>query len=136
MATMTTAVQESTVGEGLAAGCIANGVVAVSANKQYTESSFVNAWREWRCANQFPAIHASQSRNDLRMIVTKSSRRRGRIVEWNVSQTWEPVLLGEFDPQDVADILAEHCEVTLQDWKNLADAFTTGMGEERITRAE
>jgi hypothetical protein len=69
MATMTTTFQESTVGEGLAAGCIANGVVAVSANKQYKESSFVNAWRDWRCANQFPAVHASLARNDLRTIV-------------------------------------------------------------------
>lgn len=50
---MTKAMQETTVGEGLALGCLSLGIIAVTSNKMDVEFAFGRAWRNWPQADRF-----------------------------------------------------------------------------------
>ena len=50
------ATQETSVGEGLALGCIALGVSSVMGSKMDVESGFRHAWSNWSYRSLFPTI--------------------------------------------------------------------------------
>lgn len=68
--------QQTTVGEGLAVGCLALGVVGVTTEKMAVEFAFRKAWRSWAYAVRFPVINAGPSRDDIVHVIGDSAERR------------------------------------------------------------
>jgi hypothetical protein len=83
--------QETTIGQGLALGVLAEGATAVTANKMSVDFAFSHAWRDWQHARRFPVVRASPVRNDILRIMRSSPRRQGPIVAaWDCEQWLRP----------------------------------------------
>ena len=127
------------MGEGLAVGCLALGIAAVTSGKTAVESAFRRAWRQWAWSSQFPAIHASLTRNDLLPILRNSSRRRRRVIaEWSsTGPEYQPRLREPWDNiEEAAEDLPTFTSVPLQGWVELARVFIEDLGENKVRRAE
>lgn len=126
--------QETAVGQGLAVGCLALGVVAVTANKLTLELAFERAWRDWPSAGLFPVVRASLERNDLPRILRDSAGRRGGgIAWWECGREWVPVLGKGFDDaREAGDALETGTDVPLGDWRLLARDFTAALGQGHV----
>lgn len=133
---LTKAAQETAVGEGLAVGCLALEVIAVTAEKMAVEFAFRRAWRDWEWSSPFPAIHASHARNDLLRILRASPRRRGAIIAaWSSGRVYEPHLRGDWNLAEAGEILESATGVPLRGWMELARAFTEDLGDHKVWRA-
>lgn len=128
--------QETAVGQGLAVGCLALGVVAIAASKFDVERAFERAWREWPSAGLFPVVRASLERNDLPRILRDSAGRRGGgIAWWNCGREWVPVLGEGFDDaREAGDALETGTDVLLGDWRVLARDLVSALGEDLVRR--
>lgn len=130
---LTKAQQETAVGEGLAVGCLALGITAVTSNKMAVEFAFIRAWREWAWALLFPVVHASHGRNDLLRILCASPRRRGAFVaEWSSEGTWVPLLRGGLNVDEAGDLLQGSTGVPPIGWTDLAQAFVDDLGTNEV----
>jgi hypothetical protein len=128
--------QEIAVAEGLAVGCLALGVAAVTANKQALESAFRHAWRGWSETYRFPAVHATVPRNDIRQILVKSTRRRSPVrADWLCDKELEPGLVFDWGLEDTAEAIEESCGVPFASWIELARAFTGNFKALQVTWA-
>lgn len=126
--------QETAVGQGLAVGCLALGVVAVTANKLTLELAFERAWRDWPSAGLFPVVRASLERNDLPGILRDSAGRRGGgIAWWACGREWVPVLGAGFDDaREAGDALETGTDVPVGDWRMLARDLVAALGQEHV----
>jgi hypothetical protein len=107
----------------------------VSANRQFVQSSFVRAWREWPEARRFPSIQASVPRNDVISILNASAnRRRPILAAWETGAEYVPYLLVDWPVEEVGEVLEESTGVGLEAWKNLARRFIESMGEDKVRR--
>jgi hypothetical protein len=123
-ASQTKAAQETAVGEGLAVGCLASGIVELTASKMILESAFVSAWRAWSFAAEFPKVQATRQRNDLLPIVRASSRRRSPVVaEWSYRGRLIPYLTNDYELSEAVELLEELTSISLEGWVELADIF-------------
>ncbi|WP_019873209.1 hypothetical protein [Sporichthya polymorpha] len=126
MAGAPTAVQQqTTVGEGLAVGCLAIGVTSVTARKLTLELAFSRAWRDWHPAREFLAICTTLARNDIVTILSRSERRRGPVwAAWTLDRgLYVPYLTQDWTVEETADELESSCGVGREDWKDLAGSF-------------
>ncbi|GAB3049616.1 hypothetical protein GCM10027053_05460 [Intrasporangium mesophilum] len=64
--------QRRLVAEGLAIGCVALGVQAVSANKLSVEFALSHAMRHWSIAERFPALRGHGADEFLRQGIYRS----------------------------------------------------------------
>lgn len=132
---LTKAAQETAVGEGLAVGCLALGVVAVTAEKMAVEFAFRRAWSGWGWSPGFRAVNVSHERNDLLRILHASPRRRGSfIAEWSSGREHEPRLRGDWDLEASGAALEDTTGVPLDGWIELARYFVDDLGENKIRR--
>lgn len=118
------------VSQGLAAGCLALGVTAVTSNKLSLEFAFQRAWREWSGSHGFRFIHTGLERNDITGLLHRSERRRGPILAaWaTVGPTWEPYLRGTYDLDDAADLLPKfESSISWEQWLELAGLFVAAL---------
>ncbi|MEO8136172.1 MAG: hypothetical protein ABI831_19625 [Betaproteobacteria bacterium] len=133
---LTKAKQETAVGQGLAVGCLALGVTAVTSKKMSVEMAFIRAWRDWPQARHFPTIRADLERNDILPIIHDSPRRRGGyIAEWAVGRTLEPLLRGDWDVDEAGAQLEIASDVPLEGWIELARAFTDDLDQNELIRS-
>lgn len=133
---LSTAVQEKTIGEGLAIGCLGLGVVAVLSDKMRVEFAFSRAWRSWRFATTFPQVHVSIQRNDILRILHRSEGRRGPLAAWRCGTYLEPFIwIDGWDTADVSEILLSACGVPEAGWNDLATAFVADMGDDLVVRS-
>ena len=134
---LTKAQQETAVGEGLAVGCLAIGVIAVTSEKMAVELAFVRAWREWAWSSPFPVIHATHARNDLLRILHASPRRRGSVLAgWSSDREHQPYLPVDWGVDEAGESLESWTGVPLQGWVELARAFVEDLGEAKVRRTE
>ncbi len=114
--------QGTTVGEGLALGCVALGVDLVEGSKVDLEFAFRRAWRGWPYRFNFPAVRADVGRDDLLSLLDKSEgRRSAHLTGWSSQWPFQPYKLGNWTVEDVADLLPGG--VPLAGWKHLASTF-------------
>lgn len=119
---MTTAGQETAVGEGLALGCVALGRESFMASKMVIEFAFGRAWRTWGYHRLFPAVHGSLERNDLLRIIAKSPRRRSaHLAGWSGEWPFVAYVADGWALDDIADLIDE--PIHLEGWTDLASAF-------------
>lgn len=135
---MTKAAQQTYVGEGLAIGCLALGVVAIVSDKMDVEFSFRHAWRNWSHASRFPQVRASAERDDIMRILDSSLGRRGaHLAQWVVTgPEFEPSLRQDWEFDEFREHLAEFSGVGLDGWVDLARTFTGRMQYEHVQRQE
>jgi len=125
--------QETAVGQGLAVGCLALGVTAVTSKKMSVEFAFIRAWRDWTWAPRFPRIRADLERNDILRIIHASPRRRGGyIAEWSVGRDLEPLLRGDRDVDEAGTQLEIASGVPLSGWVELARTFTNDFNKAEL----
>lgn len=123
------------VGQGLAAGCLAIGVVGVTSGKQAVEFAFGRAWRRWEYAPRFRFIRADIQRNDILHIIHKSERRRGgHIAAWSRGRWFEPYFREGQDVAAAAEVLPEWTDVPWPAWVQLAEAFVSELKDDEIVR--
>lgn len=128
--------QEIALGEGLAVGCLAVGIAAFTSRASAVDAAFRQTWRDWSWSPLFPLIQATLSKNDLRQVLSLSSRRRGPIVaEWACGREFKPVLLGDHDVKEAAVLLEEMYEVPLEGWTELAWAFVENFDANLVQRS-
>ncbi|MGB6161548.1 MAG: hypothetical protein WCF33_21580 [Pseudonocardiaceae bacterium] len=133
---LTKAQQETSVGEGLAVGCLAIGVLAVTSEKMAVELAFVRAWRKWAWSSRFPTIHATHARNDLLRILHDSPRRRRSVLaEWSSDHMYQPYLREDWEVEEASESLESWTGVPLRGWVELARAFVEDLGEAKIWHA-
>lgn len=132
---MSKAKQETAVGEGLAVGCLAIGVVSVTASKLTIELAFARAWQDWPSASLFPVVHTSLDRNDLpRILRASANRRSGGLAWWDCGREWVPVLADGYHAAEAGDALDGPTGVPLVDWAQLARDFVASLGEGEVRR--
>lgn len=132
---LTKAQQETSVGEGLAVGCLTIGVVAVTSKKMEVEFAFIRAWRGWAWSSHFPAVHATHARNDLLRILHASPRRRGPVLaEWSSDREYQPYLREGWEVAEAGKSLESWTGVPLQDWAELARTFAEDLGKANVRR--
>ena len=131
----TRASDQTDVGQGLALGCLAVGVTAVTANKQALEFAFRRAWQDWPHRQKFRFIHASAERNDILHIVRKSERRRGAILAaWELGRWAEPYLREDHDLDEAAQMLPAWTGVPWDGWVQLGRLFTAQFKDAELRR--
>jgi hypothetical protein len=129
--------QHTSVGEGMALGCLLHGVAGVTKSTSDLEWAFRRAWRDWPWAEGFPAVLATFPRNDVLRIIVQSPRRRGAIVaQWDdEGAVYSPVFFG--DTLDGAgDVLATRCGVPLRAWGGFAEVFLARLGANGVRRVD
>ncbi|MFC6021838.1 hypothetical protein ACFP2T_37460 [Plantactinospora solaniradicis] len=132
-------VQETLVGEGLAAGCLSLGVSAVTTDFQRLNSSFARTWPAFPPAGtMFRGIKATLVRNDIRRILDMSSERRSHNAAWeNRGAWWVPYISQDgWKPDDVTDLIAEGHGIPAGLWTSLAEAFVTALGDGHVRRVD
>jgi hypothetical protein len=116
---------------------LAIGVVAVTSNKMSLEFAFGRAWRDWPGSHNFSKVRAGLERNDILYMLRRSERRRGPVLAaWaNAGASWEPYLVGQWELEEAADLLARFEPSTpWSDWINLAEAFLAGLKPDEVRR--
>lgn len=122
--TLSKAMQETAVGEGLALGCVALGVDAIEGSKMDLELAFRHAWRAWPCRSTFPQVHADAERDDLLRILNKSEgRRSAHLSGWASQWPFVPYVAEAWTVEDVAEILQGSTGVPFAGWIELARSF-------------
>lgn len=131
--TASKAQQETAVGQGLAVGCLALGVVAVTADKLTVELAFARAWRAWPSA-------AVPGRTDVArrqrppanpQVERWPQRRRHRLVgnrPGSGSRSWVPAS----KTSAMQATLAVGTDVPPAEWASLAHGFVTALGSAHI----
>lgn len=135
MIQLSKAVQQTVVGEGLAAGCLRIGVIGVPASSAELDAGFRRAWAKFAYAETtFPAIKATLARNDVQTILSMSSRRHSAVAVWHDQGAWwsPEVTQTDWTPDDVVDHLSEVYEVTPTAWDNLAGDLADALGRGRM----
>jgi hypothetical protein len=128
--------QQTAVGEGLAIGCLALGVKAVTSQKMAVELAFGHAWSKWSWNSSFPAINATLPRNDILTILRSSTRRRGSfLAHWLCGKELEPVLRDDAEPDELAEALGESSGVPLVGWITLARTFVERFDPAQVRRS-
>jgi hypothetical protein len=130
--------QQSAVGQGLARGLLADGVEAVSSDKESIELAFGAAWREWRYTDEFPNVRASPGRSDLYRILQQSAGRRGIVVAaWNCRQWLTPYrLMEDLSTHEAAGALEHLCKVPWYAWQFLARGFVDNLRDDQVRRSQ
>lgn len=120
----TKAAQETVLGEGLAIGAMMLGVRSLVGDKTSLELDFRRAWRKWKFAALFPAVHAGLADDSLFRILRSSSKRTTlHIARWVGGWPYAPELLVEWSLEEAAghidDRLGASAWVSLVgDWLN------------------
>jgi hypothetical protein len=122
--TMSTARQETTVGEGFALGCVAVGRESFNGPKMSIEFAFEHAWRSWPYGSRFPAVRGDIQRNRLIGIIDRSPRRRSsRLAGWASEWPFVPYIAEGWQVDEVAEVLSSDGGVPLEEWRQLAHSF-------------
>ena len=131
---MSRATELSSLGQGLAAGCLSHGVAGVTSNKMALESAFTGAWGAWSAKGRFTTVRADPERNDILRIIYDAERRRsGHIATWVVDSPWlRPQLRHSWNLNDAAELLASGG--TWDEWRELSYAFLGDLKDEEILR--
>jgi hypothetical protein len=133
---MTKATQETAVGEGVAVGCLALGVTAITSARVDVDLSFSYAWRNWPSSRVFPVVKASLDRNDLRRILHDSANRRwSMLAAWECGRMYEPYLRSDWTIEEAGESLAENTGVGLEAWMELARLFVERLGPDNVSYA-
>lgn len=130
--------QETAVGEGLAAGCLALDVAGVTSDVGDLKAAFRTAWRGWSEASLFAAATFGDmaADNPLVRVLAKSGRRRGRVLaSWQDAGRWWRPALGEpyGDVDEVADELHAATGVSVEQWRSLAEAFVENLEPDQVS---
>lgn len=135
--TLSQAVQQTVVGEGLAAGCLQIGVTAITTSPLALDSSFRRAWSGFPlAATTFNLIKASMSRNDIQRILRTSSQHKVHVAAWdNEGAWWKPYLVHNYwTAQDVTEHLRESYGIAEEVWPPLAFTFVEALGDLHVQR--
>jgi hypothetical protein len=134
---MTQVEELTSIGQGLAAGCLAIGVRAVTSTKMTVEFAFIHAWRDWAYSSRFPKVRADQTRNDIYyQIIGRSERRNGgHLAAWDVGRWLEPYFHGQWTVDDAADLMPTYTGVPWDGWLELAKLFVAGFSDDELIRA-
>lgn len=134
--TLSKAMQETAVGEGLALGCVALGVDAIGGSKIDLEFAFRHAWRAWPYRSTFPVVHADADRDDLLRILNKSEgRRSAHLSGWASQWPFVPYVAETWTVEDVAEILQSSTGVPFAGWIELARTFVDDLNTDHEDRA-
>lgn len=121
---MTRTRQLSTLGQGLAAGCLELGHESFRAEWFGLEGGMRRAMGQWRHRGLFRSVKLGMSPNDLRrQVIGASESRVGRLAAWLPDRgVLEPYIVqDDWTPLDVAEVLATDADgVTLGDWVDLS----------------
>jgi hypothetical protein len=133
---MTKAVQETTVGEGLAVGCLLQSVTAVIYSKLPVQSAFRHAWPRWEPRSRFPVVRGTVERTDIWRLLNAHDRRRGAWhATWERAGSWlVPRVRDPWDVHEAAEAIAEHSGVGVSDWIELAETFIRDLKAEQYVR--
>jgi hypothetical protein len=132
----TKATDHTDVGQGLAVGCLALGVTAVTSGSQALEFAFGRAWRGWPRARDFRFVHADIARNDIVLILRRSARRRPPLLAaWELKRWATPYLFEGTTLADAEELLPEWTGVPWSSWLELAEAFTAEFKDDEMRRA-
>jgi hypothetical protein len=125
---MTKAAQETAVGEGLALGLVALKVGNFNGSKMSVELAFQRAWRDWPHSRRFPVVHADVARNDLLRIIRKSEGRRSpHLSGWASQWPFVPYVHGDWETEEIGELLELSSGVPLNAWIELARAFVDNL---------
>ncbi|MBN9799255.1 hypothetical protein DMP15_18595 [Pseudonocardia sp. UM4_GMWB1] len=135
---LTKAQQETIVGEGLALGLLAVGVVAVTSGKQAVEFAFGRAWRSWTHRSKFPQVRMEIARNDVLRIMRDSERRRGSaLAYWATGGAWyEPVQRADWSVEEDGEVLGENSGIPFAQWVALAEAIVAELKDDQVRRRD
>ncbi|MBF0686965.1 MAG: hypothetical protein IR158_04255 [Cellulomonas sp.] len=129
--------QLTNLGQGLAVGCLALGVTAITRTKMTIEFAFGHAWRPWLYSRRFPQVRADR-RNDIYFeIIGRSERRQGAtIAAWDLHGEVgvEPYLKGAWTLDDAQDLMPTYTGVPWSGWLDLAERFVGDLGDDQVVR--
>jgi hypothetical protein len=115
--------QETTVGQ-VALGFVVVGRESFNGQKMSIEFAFGRAWRQSSYSSRFPAVRADIERNSLLGIIDRSpGRRTSHLAGWAGQWAFLPYVAEGWEPEEVADVLAHDGGVSLEGWRQLAQAF-------------
>lgn len=114
--------QRRLVVEGLALGCVANGVVAVTQNKLSVEFALSHAVHGWPEAGRFSSLRGHGADEFLLHGIYKSERRVRFLAAWECDEWLEPYLVGDWTPREVAHIHRDD-GISLESWMRFAELF-------------
>jgi hypothetical protein len=124
--------------EGLVLGVLAQGVEAVTSNKQAFTFAFNDAWRSWSRVRHFPSISAPFPGDLFWLGVHKSEGRRAATAAWDSGRWSVPHLLAPYADWTIDECLELHADdrASADDWKFLGALYVSYFKPDEIRRVE